>query len=101
MARRTVTRSPRFTLSSIFFLLSCEGSLPSPAAAAGLRSRWALRTEQRNVIAVVLADELHHLGHTGAGIADEGLRLVPLAGRLLGILIDDLVEDVLGIDARQ
>src|SRR5688572_15020231 len=73
---------------------------PLPAAPLPWR-RWPLRPEQRDVVAVVLADELHDLVDAGARVARERARRAPAAGGLVRILEDDLVEDVRGARPRQ
>src|SRR5262245_17046104 len=66
------------TRSRLRLLLSAPATLPG--------SGWALRTEERYVVAIVLAHELEDFVHTSAGVARERARGSPLPGGLLRIL---------------
>src|SRR5262249_46756115 len=68
--------------------------LSSATAATLLGSGWALRSKQRNIVAVVLAYKFHDLVHAGPGIASEGARRSPLTGSLLRVFVNNFVEDV-------
>src|SRR5262245_43529572 len=79
-------------------MLAC---LLSSAAAALPCRGWARRSKQRNIIAVVLADEFHNLDHAWTCVGRKSARGSPLSSGLFRIFVNDFIEDGVGAGARQ